>query len=87
MLFALFAISVVVLELIMRQDGKKHPAVAAPEFTSSETVVAAGDTATMDLVRLAEALAAGGTTRLQEPEPSSSSDYGAYPREAADRSS
>jgi hypothetical protein len=47
----------------------------------------AGDTATMDLVRLSRALADDGVTPLPEQERPSSSNSAASPREAADRSS
>jgi hypothetical protein len=46
-----------------------------------------GDTATMDLVRLGQALAGDAVTPLPEPERPSSSSPAASPREAADRSS
>lgn len=85
MLFVIFALSVITLELIMRYDAKsgleKTPAPPAP------SAAPAGDTFTMDLVRLARALAGDGVTPLPERERPSSSNSAASPREAAGRSS
>jgi hypothetical protein len=54
--------------------------------TPTPSAALEGDTATMDLVRLGQALAEG-VTPLPELERPSSSSSAASPREAADRSS
>jgi hypothetical protein len=85
MLFVIFALSVITLELIMRYDAKSG--IEKSEATPAPSAALAGDTATMDLVRLARALASEGVTPPQELEQPSSSNSAASPREAAGRSS
>jgi hypothetical protein len=84
-LFVIFALSVITLELIMRYDAKSG--MENTEATPAPSAALAGDTATMDLVRLARALADDGVKPLQELERPSSSNSAASPREAAGRSS
>jgi hypothetical protein len=85
MLFVIFALSVITLELIMRYDAKSG--LKKSESTPAPSAALAGDTATMDLVRLARALAAEGVTPLPEQERLSSSNSAASPQEAAGHSS
>jgi hypothetical protein len=69
----------------MRYDVKTELEKSAA--TPAPSGALAGDTSTMDLVRLSRALAGDGVTPLPEPERPSSSNSAASPREAADRSS
>jgi hypothetical protein len=84
-LFAIFALSVLTLELIMRYEVKTE--LEKSGATPTPSAALEGDTATMDLVRLGQALAAEGVTPLPELERPSFSSSAASPREAADRSS
>ena len=85
MLFVIFALSVITLELIMRYDAKSG--MENSEATPAPSAAMAGDTATMDLLRLAQALASDNVTPLPEQERLSSSHSAASPQEAAGRSS
>jgi hypothetical protein len=84
-LFAIFAVSVLTLELIMRYEVKTE--LEKSGATPTPSAALEGDTATMDLVRLGRALAGDGVTPLPERERPSSSHSAASPQEAADRSS
>jgi hypothetical protein len=93
MLFAIFTLSVIVLECIVRYGARKRGTTPAPPKALSQAVSGApstalsGEAASADLLRLAQALAAHGVTQLREQEPFSSSNSAASPREAAGRSS
>jgi hypothetical protein len=97
MLFVIFVLSVVTLELIKRYDAKsgseKSRATPAPaaalagDTAPLDETATLNDTATMDLVRLARALAGDGVRPLPEPELPSSSNSAVSPQEAAGRSS
>jgi hypothetical protein len=84
-LFAIFAVSVLTLELIMRYEVKTE--LEKSGVTPTPSAALGGDTTTMDLVRLGQALAAEGVTPLPELERPSSSSSAVSPQEAADRSS
>ena len=84
MLFAIFALSVITLELIMRHDAKSG--LEKSGATPTPSAALADDTATMDLVRLSRALAGDGVTPMPELERTSSSNSAASPQEAADHS-
>jgi len=93
MLFAIFILSVITLEWVLRSDARKRsqaaPAVAqisAAHGHDGPPIAIYADAASVDLLRMAEALAASSTKQLREQEPSSSSNSSASRQEAADRS-
>jgi hypothetical protein len=85
MLFAIFALSVITLELIMRYDAKSG--IEKTEATPAPFAAPAGDTITADLICLAQALAGDSVTPRPELERLSSSHSAASPRGADGRSS
>ena len=68
----------------MRYDAKSG--MEKSGVTPAPSAPGEDDTATADLIRLAQALASDGVTPLLEPEPPSSLNSAASPREAAGRS-
>jgi hypothetical protein len=89
MLFAIFTLSVIMLECILRFDARKRAGTMAPEaltqaLSGAPSTATSSDAASADLLRLAQALAAHGVT---QPRAFSSSSSAASPQEAAGRSS
>jgi hypothetical protein len=93
MLFAIFTLSVITLECILRYDAKRRSrTLAAPQVSPERAADApfaalSADAASADLLRLAQALAAHGVKQPLVQEPSSSSSSDASLREVAGRSS
>jgi hypothetical protein len=93
MLFAIFTLSVITLECVLRYEAKRRsPTLAAPQASSERAADAPfatlyADAASADLLRLAQALAANAIKQPRGQEPSSSSSSGASRQEVAGRSS
>ena len=93
MLFAIFTLSVITLECILRYDAKRRSRMLGAPHVSSEhagdapLAALSADAATANLLRLAQVLAANAIKQPLGQEPSSSSSSAASRREVAGRSS
>jgi hypothetical protein len=93
MLFAIFTLSVITLECILRYDAKhRSQTLAAPQVSAERTgdapfAALSADAASADLLRLAQALAVNAIKQPLGQEPSSSLSSDASRREVAGRSS
>lgn len=78
MLFAIFTLSVITLECVLRYDAKRRsPTLAAPQVSPERAgdapfAALSPDAASADLLRLAQALAANAIKQPLAQEPSSS---------------